>query len=220
MYHEINESAARRAHENMSFSDYRPGSAAARYRAQVDEAAQILERVKASCTTQAQRDHADHLFERYTATLAAAINKDNEIGTRCPSVMIAGPSNFPVRKKEKQVAAWDANRETYKKAEHYLDMLKSAAYQPIKSNDPEALDALRKRYSYIAFKLKAPDTAKNQAKRIREEIRSLDFMPGRYALVDFEPWKSRNTHKVTVNNYVVFYAVDEDTTTVTVSRIC
>lgn len=142
MYHEINESAARRAHENMSFSDYRPGSATASYRAQVDEAAQILERVKASCTTQAQRDHADHLFERYTATLAAAINKDNEIGTRCPSVMIAGPSNFPVRKKEKQVAAWDANRETYKKAEHYLDMLKSAAYQPIKSNDPEALDAL------------------------------------------------------------------------------
>lgn len=84
---------------------------------------------------------------------------------------------------------------------------------------PEALDDLRKIYSYIAFKLKAPDSAKNQAKRIREEIRSLDFMPGRYALVDFEPWKSRNTHKVTVNNYVVFYAVDEDTTTVTVIRI-
>lgn len=84
---------------------------------------------------------------------------------------------------------------------------------------PEALNDLRKIYSYIAFKLKAPDTARNQALRIRKEIRSLGFMPDRYVLVDFEPWKSRNTHKVTVNNYVVFYAVDEDLLTVTVIRI-
>lgn len=32
-------------------------------------------------------------------------------------------------------------------------------------------------YSYIAFELEAPDTVERQVKRIRKEIRSLDFMP-------------------------------------------
>lgn len=52
---------------------------------------------------------------------------------------------------------------------------------------PEAKDDLREIYSYIAFDLKAPDTAEGQVNRIRKEIRSLDFMPARYAIVDWEP---------------------------------
>ena len=43
---------------------------------------------------------------------------------------------------------------------------------------PEALDDLRDIYSYIAFSLKAPDTAKNQTDRIRNAIKNLDFSPG------------------------------------------
>jgi hypothetical protein len=138
----INESTARIAHEMRSFSDYQPGSATAGYNAQVDEAAQILETVKAKCATEAQRDRAEYLFDRYAATLAEAINRDNEIGTRCPSVMISGAGNFPTAKKAKQVAAWDANRETFDRAEHYLQLLRTAHTQPIKSNDPEATEAL------------------------------------------------------------------------------
>lgn len=104
-YYTINEDAARLSKELSSFSDYKAGSATASYRAQVDEAAATLEKVKALCTTEAQRDRAEYLFDRYAATLAQAINRDNEIGTRCPSVMISGPANFPTRKKEKQLAA-------------------------------------------------------------------------------------------------------------------
>ena len=33
---------------------------------------------------------------------------------------------------------------------------------------PESLDDLRSIYSYIAFSLKSPDTAKNQIDRIRD----------------------------------------------------
>lgn len=141
-YATINEDAARRANDLSSFSDYKPGSATAGYRAQVDEAAATLKKVKALCQTEAQRDRADYLFDRYAATLALAINRDNEIGTRCPSVLICGPANFPTRKKEKQLAAWQANAENYEKAEHYLYLLERAHLQPIKSNDPEVLDAL------------------------------------------------------------------------------
>lgn len=138
----INEDTARRAHEMRSFSDYQPGSATAGYNAQVDEAAQILETVKAKCATEAQRDRAEYLFDRYAATLAEAINRDNAIGARCPSVMISGAGNFPTAKKAKQVAAWDANRETFDRAEHYLQLLRTAHAQPIKSNDPEVIEAL------------------------------------------------------------------------------
>lgn len=138
----INEDTARLAHEMCSLRDYQPGSATAEYNAQVDEAAQILETVKAKCATEAQRDRADYLFDRYAATLAEAINRDNEIGTRCPSVMISGAGNFPTKKKAKQVSAWNANRETYDRAEHYLQLLRTAHTQPIKSNDPEAIEAL------------------------------------------------------------------------------
>lgn len=142
MYYPINETTARAAHDMMSMSDYKANSATTDYRAQVDEAAAVLERVKPLCATDAQRDRAEWLLDRYAATLAAAINKDNEIGTRCPSVLIAGPSNFPTRKKAAQVAAWDANRNMYSRAEHYLDLLRRAHCQPIKSNDPEAIEAL------------------------------------------------------------------------------
>lgn len=55
---------------------------------------------------------------------------------------------------------------------------------------PQALNDLKDIYAYIAQELLVPDTARNQVNRIRKEIRSLDFMPSRYALVDWEPWKS------------------------------
>lgn len=93
----------------------------------------------------------------------------------------------------------------------------SDAYKILYS--PEALDDIRKIYSYIAFELQVPETALNQVNRIRKQIRSLDFMPMRYTLVEWEPWKSKKMHKVPVDNYVVYYTVNDDTFEVTVIRI-
>lgn len=84
---------------------------------------------------------------------------------------------------------------------------------------PEAKANLSEIYSYIAFDLKAPDAAEGQVNRIRKEIRSLDFMPARYATVDWEPWKSMGMHRVPVDNFVIYYAVDDSNRTVTVIRI-
>lgn len=139
----INESAARLAKQMRSFDDYKEGSATASYNAQCAEAAAILEKVKAKCATDEQREHAEYLYNRYCSVLAEAINRDNEIGTRCPSVLICGAGNFPTRKKEKQIAAWDKNMENFRKADHYLDMLKRAHTLAVKSDDPEVLDFLR-----------------------------------------------------------------------------
>ena len=84
---------------------------------------------------------------------------------------------------------------------------------------PEAIDDLREIYSYIAFTLMVPETAQKQVTRIRKEVRSLDFMPVRYSLVDWEPWKSMGMHKVPIDNFVVYYTVDDGNRTVTVIRI-
>ena len=139
----INESTARLSHEMRSWSDYNKGSATREYESQVAQAAAILEQVKAKCFTEEQKERAEYLFDRYAKTLAEATNKENEIGTRCPSVMICGAGNFPVRKKEKQIKAFEANRENWRKAEHYLDQLKRANTLAVKDSDPEVLDFLR-----------------------------------------------------------------------------
>lgn len=93
----------------------------------------------------------------------------------------------------------------------------SDSYKVIYS--PEALDDIRNIYSYIAFDLKVPDTAQGQVDRIRKEIRSLDLMPLRYAIVDWEPWRSMEMHKVPVDNFVIYYTVSTKSLTVTVIRI-
>ena len=48
----------------------------------------------------------------------------------------------------------------------------------------DALDDLREIYSYIANELLVPETAVAQLGRIRKEVRSLDFMPARYTLLN------------------------------------
>lgn len=84
---------------------------------------------------------------------------------------------------------------------------------------PAARDDLREIYTYIAFQLKVRQTASNQVSRIGKEIRTLDRVPERFPLVDWEPWLSMAMRKVSVGNYVVFYRVDKEAQTVTVIRI-
>ncbi len=83
----------------------------------------------------------------------------------------------------------------------------------------DALDDLREIYTYIANELLVPETAAAQVGRIRKEIRSLDFMPARYALVEWEPWHSMKMHQLTVDNFNVYYLVDNEEMTVTVARV-
>lgn len=87
------------------------------------------------------------------------------------------------------------------------------------SYSPQAVEDLKDIYAYIAYDLRERQTAKNQIDRIRKEVRSLDFMPLRYGIVDWEPWKHMGVHKVSVDNFVVFYAADADSKTVMVIRI-
>ena len=84
---------------------------------------------------------------------------------------------------------------------------------------PQAFLDLIGLYEYIRFNLQVPKTAEKQVNRIKHAIRSLNTMPMRYPLVEWEPWLSMEIHGVPVDNYTVFYQVDENQMTVTVIRI-
>ena len=135
----INENAARRAKEMRSYDDYKEGSETASFEAQVREAAKFSKNWPKERSGEFFR-----LLNTYARRLAEYMNRDNEIGTRVPSVLIAGPSNFPVRKKQKQVAAWDKNQEFYnEKVAPVLSKLKYPSRQGIKSGDKDALTKLQ-----------------------------------------------------------------------------
>ena len=84
---------------------------------------------------------------------------------------------------------------------------------------PAAYEDLRAVYRYIALELQAEETAQHQTTRIRRAVRTLDRFPRRHPTVDWEPWMSMGIYKVPVDNYYVFYRVNEDRATVTVLRI-
>lgn len=123
MEYEINEEMARKAHEMRSFRDYIPGKATADYQKQVARAREVAEQAKARCKTTAQRNRVDGMLDKYERTLAFAINRENEVGTWCESIMISGGSNFPVKKKQRQVAALEANRENFNEAADLLERI-------------------------------------------------------------------------------------------------
>ncbi|WP_446451418.1 type II toxin-antitoxin system RelE/ParE family toxin [Tuanshanicoccus lijuaniae] len=93
----------------------------------------------------------------------------------------------------------------------------SKTYRVIYS--PQALQDLTERYEYIRFSLQARIAAENQSSRIRKMIRSLNTLPARHSLVEWEPWASMKIYKVPVDNYMIFYRVDDESTTVSIVRI-
>lgn len=83
----------------------------------------------------------------------------------------------------------------------------------------EALVDIKSIYTYISQILHAPLTARRQVNRIRKEIRDLEAFPTKYVLVEWEPWASMKMHRLPIDNYVVFYLVDEQAMAVKIVRI-
>ena len=141
IYYTINESAARRANDMNSFSDYKPGSATAEYRQMVDKAVEIGERQKKRVDPM-YHEKIDRLVDTYARKLAENMNSSFSIEARVPSILIAGGSNFPVRKKEKQNAARDRNMEDWNEVQGLLDKIRSTGMGGISADDPQAVQKL------------------------------------------------------------------------------
>ncbi|MBQ8849994.1 MAG: type II toxin-antitoxin system RelE/ParE family toxin [Clostridia bacterium] len=70
--------------------------------------------------------------------------------------------------------------------------------------------------SYIQEVLFQPESAKRIYRSIKEQISSLSTMPERYAVIAEEPYTSMVVRKICVENYLIFYIVNEKTKTVSI----
>ena len=145
VYYSINESMAKTAHDMMSMRDYEKDSKTKEYRSYVDKAYDLADKIVAERPFQAERLYS--MAERYSRRMAEYFNRDSKIGCMCPSILISGGGNFPVKKKERQVQAWDTNHQFYQETQKILSKIESVLYgkDVIKSGDQDAIERLEEK---------------------------------------------------------------------------
>lgn len=165
-YYEINEVAARQARAYWSFSEYKQGSTTAEYRAAVDRCYAEVDRLPEEL-----KEKGAAMADRYARRLAEWYNKQFRIEMMCPSVMISGGSNFPVRKKEKQNAAQDRHYQLYKEIQQIPEKIAGLlrGTNIIKSSDADALEKLQQKVE----KLEAWQTEMKEANAYYRKHKSL-----------------------------------------------
>lgn len=166
-YFPINEGSARTAHNMMSMRDYAEGSTTAEYHSMVDKTYDLADKVAEKKPEEAERVY--RLAERYSKKMAEYFNKESSIGMMCPSVMISGAGNFPVKKKEKQVAAWDRNHQFYTEVQGILGKIENILYgrEIIKSDDERAIEKLEEKLEDMK-KLQEEMKVANKALRLKD----------------------------------------------------
>lgn len=169
-YYPIDEDAARRAKNANSFYDYREGSATESYRQMVDDAIEIAERQKKRVDPM-YHEKIDSLLETYCRRLAANLNQAYIIDASCPSILIAGGSNFPVRKKEKQNARRQSNIQEYNEIQGILAKIKGVGCGGISSDDPQAIKKLE-------TKLESLQNLQEQMKAVNAYYRKYKTLEG------------------------------------------
>ena len=73
----------------------------------------------------------------------------------------------------------------------------------------EALADMEQLYQYIAEVLLSPENAISQYNRIADAILTLDELPERCPIINTEPEHSRGIRRMLVDNYSVFYIIEE-----------
>mgnify|MGYP002534532853 CR=1 FL=1 len=147
-YYPINEDTAKRANDANSFRDYKPGSATAAYRAEVDKAAALVEKQKAKVDPM-HNDKLDGLLDRYAHRLADYYNDYYRNEAACPSILITGGANFPVAKKEKQNARRDTLAHEYADIQDLLRKIESVGMGGISADDPNAIEKLEEKLARL-----------------------------------------------------------------------
>ena len=74
---------------------------------------------------------------------------------------------------------------------------------------PDAEQDLYELSDYITITLCTPMAARRIIHSIRSYILKLSFSPKRYHLMDDEPWHSRRVRRMNVENFAVFFLVND-----------
>lgn len=117
-YYPVSEELARLHKHAISYSDYKPGTVTAEYKTNVDYVYKL-------CENSTDPEKSLFLADIFAKRLARWFDDWNRNGASCPSVLIAGPANFPVRRKEKQNARADVLMQQYNKIMNLRDKIKN-----------------------------------------------------------------------------------------------
>lgn len=72
-----------------------------------------------------------------------------------------------------------------------------------------ALADMEEIYNYIAIQLQAPENAMGQYNRIAEAIEGLNVFPERVKFVESEPERIMGLRQLVIDNYSVFYVIED-----------
>lgn len=72
-----------------------------------------------------------------------------------------------------------------------------------------ALADMEEIYNYIAIQLEAPENAMGQYNRIAEAIEGLNVFPERVKLMETEPERIMGLRQLVIDNYSVFYVIED-----------
>lgn len=72
---------------------------------------------------------------------------------------------------------------------------------------------------YIKNNLNEPSIASKYAKTIKEEIKTLEYSPKKFAIIDDDTIKDLNIRKLNIKNYIAFYRINENKKVVNVERV-
>ncbi len=74
-------------------------------------------------------------------------------------------------------------------------------------------------FLYIAYNLRSVENASAQLNRLEKSIKGLTEFPERFRKYENDVYSSRNLRVMPVDNYLVFYAVDNESNIVNVVRV-
>jgi hypothetical protein len=172
------EQNARRAKEANSFFDYKPGSATTEYQEYckaADEAAQKAKERLAKTGAPAERtEKVDYLLGLYRSKKLSWLNEMYSVRARVPSVMIAGPANFPVRAKQKQLAREESLND--QDPDYILEEIHGIGHnaKTIYSDDKNAVERIKAKIA--ALEVAPPDRwgyNKTEIRRLKERLLTL-----------------------------------------------
>lgn len=173
VYYKINEDKAKLAHSFVHMDSYKPNSKTSLYESYVNNIYGIVAKIKE--VNPEQYDKALILADRYSRKMAEYINKDIEITLRCPSVLITGAAKFPVRKKEKQIKAYELNELNFKNLENLYNRINGFLYckPSIRIGDKDAVQKLEKKLK----NLEESQVLMKEVNRYYRKYKTLDGCP-------------------------------------------
>lgn len=83
----------------------------------------------------------------------------------------------------------------------------------------QAEEQIQEILHYITHELQSPDAALNLLDTLENAFSSLSQFPHRITMVETEPWHDKGLHRMAVNNFFVYFWIDEENKKVQITAV-